>query len=168
ASGRDRRRPRRGARGADRAPADRPAAGTSAGTRWPRRGTPWDPRSRTASCAPRRARCPPRRRRRASRAGGRERARRDSLREEPLEVGLVLRVLGGALEPLRLPVRSPRRAAAVALLVDLAPAPGAFRLLVVGHQRKSNPAHRQSRAPLHRLWTTRRIAVPHGTHAPPA
>src|SRR3989442_9361109 len=62
-----------------------------------------------------------------------ERGRRHSLREEAFEVGLVLRVLGGALEPLRLPIRSPRRATAVALLVDLAPAPGALRLLVVRH-----------------------------------
>ena len=62
-----------------------------------------------------------------------ERARGDPLAEEAVEVRLVLRVLGRVLEALRLAIGPARRAAAVALLVDLAPALGSLWFLVVRH-----------------------------------
>src|SRR5256885_10813090 len=97
-----------------------------------------------------------------------QRARCDALREQPIEVGLVLRVLGRGLEALRLAVRAARRPALVAHLVDLAPALRAFWLLVVGHLACQSSAIAQvKRAALHRLWTPAKMSlVPHALRAP--
>src|SRR5436309_10935110 len=90
-----------------------------------------------------------------------QRARCDPLREEAVEVGLVLGVFRRALEALRLAIRAARRPALVAHLVDLAPAPGALRLvLVVRHLAcQSNVFPQAKRAAFHRVWAARKTML---------
>jgi len=55
-------------------------------------------------------------------------------REEPVEVGLVLGVAAGLLEVLGFAIRAATSAALVAHLVDLTPAFGSLRTIIVWHR----------------------------------